>query len=407
MTKNFDILIIGGGMVGLTLAKALSKNDLKIAVFDYSAPSDSPSKTELLRVSAISRASQNILEQLDCWNDTLTQNACAYDKMDVWDTQGNANLSFDAADLGEPDLGHIIPNAHIRLALWQALQNSPNVTLIAPIEMHSARWLDDAVEVQLTNGETYQGKLAVAADGANSWLRQQKPITIVEKPYEHTALVANIGIEYDHGHCARQAFLETGPLAFLPMYDKNQCSIVWSTSAAHAKQLKQLDEASFIEQLQLAFGDGLGELSLLSDRLTFPLVSRHANRYVQDGLALMGDAAHTIHPLAGQGVNLGLLDACSLAQTIEAGVVKNLDFSQEQVLRPYERWRRSENQLMLDAMMGLKTLFSGDQKILNFARGFGVNLINQNSFIKSQLIQRAMGLVGDLPKLAKAQLPEL
>ena len=197
------------------------------------------------------------------------------------------------------------------------------------------------------------------------------------------------------------------PLALLPLRDPQQCSIVWSTSPTLAKQLIDADAEDFNHQLRTAFGDSLGDISVISERVSFPLLSRHVSRYIDDGLALIGDAAHTIHPLAGQGVNLGFLDAASLAQIIEQTVQKGQSIHRKSMLRPYERWRRSENQLVLDAMYAIKTGFAKQPEPLYALRSMGMNALDKLPMIKSRMTRIAMGLEGDLPQVAKAPIPEI
>ena len=406
MKTDFDIVIVGAGMVGLALAKLVAETGLTVAVLDRNkAPSMNDGNN--LRVSAISRASQHILTHLGCWNAELLDHACAYDSMHVWDDQGGGELHFHAADLGEPDIGHIMPNNAVKCALWRSIETDTNIQLLAPVTLQAAQWHDDGASLTTADGHSISCRLAVAADGANSWLRQQSQIHTDHYPYDHHAVVATVACEQSHKHCARQSFLETGPLALLPLQDANQCSIVWSTSPSLAKDLVAADAESFNQQLRDAFGDSLGDLSVISERVSFPLLSRHVTNYIDDGLALVGDAAHTIHPLAGQGVNLGFLDAACLAQIIEQTVQKGQSFHRKVNLRPYERWRRSENQLVLDAMYAIKTGFAKQPGPLSALRSMGMNAIDKLPIIKSRMTRIAMGLEGDLPQVAKAPIPEI
>ena len=406
--SDYDVLIVGAGMVGLTMAKLLTEQQLSVVVFDRQAPPESPSADDLLRVSAISRASENILQQLDCWNETLLTRARAYEHMRVWDDIGAGEIVFDAADIGQANLGHIIPNVDIQRTLWQELENEPRATLITAVELANASWHEDYVQLTLGSGSQYQARLAIAADGAHSWLRAQAGIAIQSKTYDHTALVATINTAKKHGNCARQVFLETGPLAFLPTHDAKQCSIVWSTNQTHAASLMAMSNEQFDSALQTAFGDEqLGQLTCHSKRLSFPLVARHAEHYIKPRLALIGDAAHTIHPLAGQGANIGILDAAALAETIAHRQSSQSDCYSLASLRPYERWRRSENQLMLDTMRGFRELFSGPQSIKSLVRSFGMSQLNRLPMLKQPLIETAMGLRGDLPKIARTPVPEI
>jgi len=402
-SNQADIIIVGGGMVGLTLARALADTKLKILVLDKEPWTIPEAHSEPdLRVSAITRASQNIFRNLGCWHLIKALGVSRYEKMHVWDATGDGSISFDAAELAETDLGHIIENRNIRTGLWQSLQSYDNVILLAPVKATKVIWDQQGSKITLENGDSWRASLLVAADGANSWLRQQAAIKIQRKSYLHDALVCNISTELDHQKCAWQRFMPSGPLALLPLQDPHQCSIVWSTSALEAKRLIALPEAEFNQQLTTAFDGRLGALSATSPIVSFPLVRRHAEHYIKDGVALIGDAAHTIHPLAGQGVNLGLLDAASLAQVIICALQNKQNIGHKKVLRPYERWRRSENQLMLEAMGGLRHLFDGEQMSLSWLRNNGLQIVDRLPTLKKQFILRAMGLKGDLPRLTQA-----
>lgn len=406
MHTDYDILIVGGGMVGLALGKLLAEQELSIAIIDAN-PAPTATDSDHFRVSAISRASQTLLTQLNVWNDTLLANACAYDSMHVWDDVAGGELTFEAAALGEADIGHIIPNSDIQLALWQSLEVYEHVHLLAPVTLTTANWTDSGVTLTTADGHTLSGKLAVAADGANSWLRQQSHLHIDHYDYDHHAIVATVACELPHQACARQSFLESGPLALLPLKESHQCSIVWSTTPQHADALLAQSDDEFSTSLQSAFGSILGELKVITKRVSFPLTSRHVSEYVADGMALVGDAAHTIHPLAGQGVNLGFMDAASLAQTIAENQRRGRSIASKQALRPYERWRRSENQLMIDGMYAIKSLFSKQPEPISRLRSWGMNRINDSGFIKRQMIKMAMGIEGDLPEIARPPKPNI
>jgi 2-polyprenylphenol 6-hydroxylase len=414
--KQVDILIVGGGMVGLTMAAALQQFEatrkLKILVIDNNEFNTSAAQQPhaKLRVSAITRATEQLLTQMQAWPDLASTSA--YDKMQVWDATGSGAIHFDAAELAEPNLGHIIANADIRAALINSLVDKPNVELLAPVKATALSLAKDANthhQVTLSNGKDSNDKdnseqvtasLLIAADGANSWLREQVQIPLSTEAYEQSALVCQIATEQAHDFCARQRFLATGPLALLPLTDPKLCSIVWSTTPEQAKALQGMSAEDFNEQLTNASEQTLGKLTLDSDRFVFPLIRRHAQQYLAPGVALIGDAAHTIHPLAGQGANLGMMDAATLAEVINNALTKGHALNNAKAQRAYERWRKSENQMMIDAMAVFRHLFAGDTGIKVPLRNFGLSQVDRLPALKREIIERAMGLKGDLPKLA-------
>lgn len=399
----YDIIVIGGGIVGLTFASALQKTPLKIALVENKSLADySSEKKHDLRVSAITHASQTILATLGVWPD-IKKRAAAYEHIHAWDALTEHKIDFDCTEAGQPYLGHIIENRVIQHALINQLQHNPSVKIfdhIAPIALFSNEKLH---VVQLQNGEYLKTKLLVGADGANSFVRNQANIPLKTWSYQQSAIVTTIRTEYPHQSTAWQRFLPRGPLAFLPLNDPHICSIVWSTLDSHAEELMRLADEEFNLALTQAFGCRLGDITAIDRRIKFPLHMRHAKQYVKPNLALIGDSAHTIHPLAGQGVNLGLLDAASLAQVIVDALQKQRDFASMTVLRRYERWRKGENWLMIAAMEAFKRLFSNSSSVFAHIRGKGLQLTDQNLWLKTIFMQHAMGLSGDLPYAAKTR----
>jgi len=402
MKGLYDIVIIGGGMVGLTLACALGQQQFKVAVVEAFEPEDIKSDDDYeLRVSAISKSSQQILQNVNAWQAMLNRRACSYQHMHVWDATGDGSIHFDAADLGLDSIGHIIENKVIQFSLLEQCLKLPDVDWLCPQQVKEINFSETCQQVLLENGETLSAKLLVGADGANSKVREAAAIEIDATAYEQKAVVAVVKSSLHHKDTAWQRFLPSGPLAFLPLSD-GSCSIVWSAENKRADELIEMDEQQFISELQSAFENTLGKVESVSRRAAFPLIRRHANEYVKQGLALVGDAAHTIHPLAGQGVNLGLLDAAALAEIIIKARSQGKSISSFTTLRRYERWRRADNSLMMASMSGFKNLFSNEQAELSFLRNAGLNIVNSMGPVKNKLMRHALGLEGDLPEMAKS-----
>ena len=404
MTKaDYDLIIAGGGMVGSTLACALRDADLKIALLE-SAPLERirPGEETDLRVSAVNRASQRIFAAVGAWSGMTAWRVSPFRDMRVWDAGGFGQIHFDSATLGEPLLGWIIENRVIQYALLERVRQLPAVDLLCPAALETA-WPEDAGgwRVRLTDGREFTTRLLVGADGAQSKVRELAEIDTRGWSYHQKALVANVRTAEPHQETAWQRFLPTGPLAFLPLHD-GRCSIVWSTTPEQADQLLALDEYDFAHMLTEAFERRLGEIVQVGPRGAFPLRLQHARAYVKPGLALIGDAAHVVHPLAGQGVNLGLLDAATLAEVLLDGLAAGHEVGALRVLRRYERWRKSDNLPMLGIMDGFKRLFGNSLPPVRLLRNLGLNLTDAAGPLKNAMARRAMGLEGDLPKLARA-----
>jgi 2-octaprenylphenol hydroxylase len=400
---QYDVIVVGAGIVGATAALNLAqKTSLRVALLD-AAPvqTDWQENTVEQRVSAITLASQRIFQRLNVWDGIQARRISPYKKMHVWDESGNGKVNFDSAAMNLPALGFIIEDAVIRSALLEKINSSENIDVIAPVQLLSLEENDSCIELK-TADKTWQAKLIIAADGANSWVREAAQIPISSQSYHHDAITATVKTSLPHDKTARQRFLTGGPLAFLPLADEHTCSIVWSTSPEQVKELLAMDDAAFKNALANAFNHVLGDVLEASPRKSFPLQRRHAKKYVQERLALIGDAAHTIHPLAGQGVNLGLLDAVCLVETIEQALTKKRDYASVANLRRYERWRKSDNLAMLAFVEAIKYLFGQETKVVKQIRNAGLNFTNQASFIKNFFAEYAAGNRGDLPALAQA-----
>ena len=321
--------------------------------------------------------------------------------MEVWEQDSFANIAFDAQSMAQPDLGHIVENRVIQLALLEQVQKLDNVTLFMPARCATLAVGEQESWLTLDNGQAMTAKLVVGADGANSWLRNQMDIPLTHWDYGHSSLVANVKTADPHNSVARQIFTPQGPLAFLPMSDPHMCSIVWSTEPNRAEQLLAMNEQEFNKALTSEFDVRLGLCEAVGERAAFPLKMRYARDFVVERVALVGDAAHTIHPLAGQGVNLGLLDAASLAQEVLTLWKQGQDIGTKRNLRGYERWRKAEAAKMIAAMQGFRDLFSGENPAKKLVRGIGLSLASQLPGAKDEIMKRALGLKGNLPELAR------
>ncbi|WP_109078883.1 FAD-dependent monooxygenase [Aggregatibacter kilianii] len=389
--KTFDLAIIGGGMTGLALAAALQQSGLSLAIIEAHPPQGFSLENLTPRVSALNLASSRWLDELGAWQHIMQQRVAPYDAMSVWEQDSFAKIEFTTQGLGVPQLGHIVENDLIRQALWARVAQSKTVEIITALP-RSLGITDRNAILTLDDGQMLSAKLAVGADGANSWLRKQADIPLTFRDYGHTALVCHVQTEEPHGHCARQVFSPESILAFLPLAQDNLSSIVWSLPAEQAEYLQHCDEAEFNKKLTVAFNNTLGLCSVKTPRYTFKLTARYARNFAQNRIALIGDAAHTIHPLAGLGVNLGFQDAKILAQEILRHQHDGVDFGEYRYLRNYERNRKAEAAKMLLLMQGLKDLFSGDHPLKKLIRGIGLSATNKMGLLKEQLIKQALGL---------------
>ncbi|MDG1461947.1 MAG: FAD-dependent monooxygenase [Gammaproteobacteria bacterium] len=420
MSQIYDVVVVGGGLVGLSTAlllrqaTAASSDEFRIAVVEAHPPILSV-EDELpdvgLRVSALSPASAAILSAIGVWQSLVAKRVSPYHGMCVWQADvpidEGCELRFSAAELDSTELGFIVENDLLREELWRAAISSADIELLPASSPEALRQEDDASILALSDGSEVKGRLMVAADGANSCLRQLLGVQLSGSSYGQRGIVAHVQSEMSHENTAWQRFLQTGPIALLPLED-GRCSLVWSCEEALADELLLLDDAEFSIRLTAATEGVLGMLTCITPRVAFPLAFAHATEYSGSRFALVGDAAHRVHPLAGQGVNLGLLDAAALAETIgsQRGT-RHADAGDALVLRRYARWRRRDNELTLGMMNLLHRVFAGNTEgsSVSVARiaGRGLGLVNSLNPLKRRFAEHALGRGGDLPKVANRQ----
>ncbi|EPJ9672596.1 TPA: FAD-dependent 2-octaprenylphenol hydroxylase [Citrobacter freundii] len=396
--QSVDVAIVGGGMVGLAVACGLQGSGLRVAVLEQREPQPlAADAAPALRVSAINAGSEKLLTRLGVWSDIVARRASCYHGMEVWDKDSFGRIEFDDQSMGYSHLGHIVENAVIHYALWQKAQQSSDIALMAPAELQQVAWGENEVFLTLKDGAMLTARLVIGADGANSWLRNKADIPLTFWDYRHHALVATIRTEEAHGAVARQVFHGEGILAFLPLSDPHLCSIVWSLSPAEAERMQQASAETFNQALNIAFDNRLGLCSVESERQVYPLTGRYARQFASHRLALVGDAAHTIHPLAGQGVNLGFMDAAELVDELKRLHRQGKDIGQYLYLRRYERSRKHSAAMMLAGMQGFRELFAGSHPAKKLLRDMGLKLADSLPGVKPQLLRQAMGL-NDLPE---------
>jgi len=410
--NDHDIVIVGAGITGAAMALALADSGLRIAMIDarplQSRP-DSPADIAGFdpRVSAMTAASQRLLSRLDVWQAMPADRLCAYTRMHVHEADGTGSIDFAAHDIHAPELGHIIENSVLTGALHEGLQqlaeavdSSTRLTLLAPATLSAYRYdPDTGAHLTLDDGQQITAGLLIAADGANSPMRHMAGFETREWDYEHHAIVTTIRTRDPHQLTARQCFMDDGVLAFLPLTSSDTegkdtghyCSIVWSLVPERAQALMAMDDAAFCQALSRVSEHWLGPVDECAQRYSFPLRQRHARHYFREAVVLIGDAAHSIHPLAGQGANLGLLDVQVLAEELIRAIRTGRSLTDPMVLRRYQRRRKPHNLAMMAMMEGFKRLYADQPLAVRWLRNTGMRAVDGWAGLKNRLIREAMG----------------
>ena len=403
-----DVAVVGGGMVGAAAALALARAGLGVALLEARAPAPWHADAEVdLRVVGLAPSSLALLDELGVWTSIRDARAGSYRRMHVWDDASGASIDFDAASEGRDLLGCIVENSLVQWTLWQALEASGGcssascarstgpsmgrVRRLCPAEVTGFEAREDRIQLQLADGEMLSAAVLVAADGAASPLRQLAGIGTRGRDYAQRAVVAHVGTERPHQDTAWQRFLPGGPLALLPLVD-GRSSIVWSLPEAEAQRVLALDEQGFRDELGAASDFRLGRITTTTPRAAFPLKLQLAERYQAERFVLLGDAAHAVHPLAGQGVNLGLRDVAELRDTLLDARQAGQDIGAAHVLRRYARRRRSADTLDALGFDALARIYAWQSPPLVAARGLGVHLLDRLPFLKRRLSEHAAGL---------------
>lgn len=410
--SDYDIVIVGAGITGATMALALADSGLRIAVVDskplqdrVAAAADGMDAYDA-RVSAMTAASQRLLANLGVWQTLPAGRLCAYTRMHVHEQDGTGSIDFAARDIHAPELGHIVENSVLTGALHDCLRqlasapgSGTTLTVLAPATLESYQpEPENGVQLTLTGGQHLSAGLLIAADGANSPLRTLAGFDTREWDYEHHAIVTTIKTRDPHQFTARQCFMDDGVLAFLPLASaagaadaEHYCSIVWSLVPERATDLMAMDDAAFCQALGQVSEHWLGPVAACAQRYSFPLRQRHARDYYQDSVVLIGDAAHSIHPLAGQGANLGLLDVQVLAEELLRAVGTGRALADPMVLRRYQRRRKPHNLAMMAMMEGFKRLYADQPLAVRWLRNTGMRTVDRWPLLKNRLMREALG----------------
>ena len=403
--RRADVLLVGGGFIGLTLGAALAQSGLRCAVIDREKTTTALDDKFDGRTSAIAFGSARALRTLGIWR-RLEEFAEPILEIRVSDNNAPFFLHYDHRELDPPlrdeALGFIVENRHIRRALFAHAAECPGLEFEDGISVVNLERSQSGVAATLSDGRVIEADLAIAADGRDSQIRREAGIPVARWSYPQTAIVCTVAHEKDHRGIAHERFLPAGPFAILPMKNRRS-SIVWTERSGEAPRILKLDAAAFKAELERRIGDFLGKLEVVVPRWSYSLGLIHADRYVDRRLALVGDAAHAIHPIAGQGLNLGLRDVAVLAEVLTDAKRAGRDIGAPEVLARYERWRRFDAFALIAATDGLNRLFSNDIGPIRLVRDLGLAAVNRMPALKRFLMRHAMGLVGELPRLMRGE----
>ncbi len=369
--KNFDITICGGGMVGMALANSLADNDFSVAVIENKRPKNFDQKQDFdLRVSAITRETIDFFKNLEVWEYIKDKRMCALHSMRVWEESGFGDVTFDANSIEQDNIGYIVENRILQISLWEKAEKNKNISILCPETHLNVKIENDQAEIALESGECIHSKLLVGADGANSSIRENFEFGLKSKQYDQSCLVANAKVDNQSQNITWQRFTPCGPQAYLPL-DNNTGSIVWYDSAENIESYVNLNNEELSLRLMETFPYEIGKVSI-KNKASFPIFKRHVDRYVLNQVALVGDAAHVINPLAGQGVNLGFQDVECLTRTLKSARDKTDNWSSAESMIKYERERYFANSLMMNAMNIFYYSFSNDSHPIKLARNFAL-----------------------------------
>ena len=395
MVSNPDVMIVGAGVAGLALATALGREGLQVAVIDGAPRPDRPPQgREIadwdLRVSALTPASISFLTDLGAWQSIPADRTGCYRRMRVWDAQGTGSIGFDADDVQASYLGHIVENRLTLQALLQCADHCPSVEVLWGQGLASMAYTEAGWEIESDSGQQYCAPLTVGADGAQSRVRELAAMPTRQWSYHQKAIVGTVALGSGHQNTCWQAFLDTGPLALLPLADPEKVAIVWSLDEAQHERIAGLPDEAFLQALNHALGDDAPAATAPGPRASFPLRQAHAVDYIDKGLVLVADAAHSIHPLAGQGINLGLSDVRVLAAELVSGQAHGLNVSDSGLLKRYQRQRKTENLAMMTAMEAFKRGFGSQNPVAVLARNIGLSVVDQQLWMKRWFMQQAL-----------------
>jgi len=395
--QHYDVIVVGAGMVGAAFACLLARSNpaLQIALLEaHQSGGFSKDKFDP-RVAALTEKSRALLECCGVWEQIKAQRVSAYRAMHVWDAEGTGEIHFDCRDVQQSNLGHIVENSLVVESLLEQIEQLANINFICPATVNHYARSEAQVSLELDAGDVLSTALLVAADGGNSAIRQHFEFATREWDYGHSAIVTTVQSEAVHKQTAWQRFMPSGPLALLPLDregDQHYCSLVWSQDSVEAERLMAMDDEDFCAELSRASENCIGKVIAVDKRFAIPLRQRHATDYISQRVALLGDAAHTIHPLAGQGVNLGFADVAALVETLSAQAKRGNDLGSLLTLSQYQRQRKPENLAVMAAMEGFKRLFGADNIALRLLRNIGLAKVNRLHPLKNKIIRQVMGL---------------